>query len=44
MELAVRESGSTTGEADDGILKVDNGRCAVLIGFIVDADVAEDVM
>jgi len=44
MALAVGDSGSTTDEADDGILKVDNGRCVVLTGFVVDAAVAENVM
>lgn len=44
MVLAVGDSGFTNDEADDGILKVDNGRCVVLIGFVVDAAVAENVM
>lgn len=43
MALAVGDSGSTTDEADDGLLKVDNGICVVLIGFLVDAAVAENV-
>jgi hypothetical protein len=44
MALVAGDSGSTTDEADNGILKVDNGRCVVLIGFIVDAAVAENVV
>ena len=44
MALAVGDSGSTNDETDDGILKVDNGRCVVLIGFVADAAVAENVM
>jgi hypothetical protein len=44
MALAVGDSGSTDDEADDGILKVNNGRCVVIIGFVVDAAVAENVM
>lgn len=44
VALAVRDSDSTTDEADDGIVKVDNGRCVVLIGLIVDAAVSENIM
>jgi hypothetical protein len=44
MALSVGDSGSTNDDTDDGILKVDNGRCVVLIGFIVDAAVAENIM
>jgi hypothetical protein len=44
MALAVTDSGFTADETDDGILVVDDGRCMVLIGFIVDAVVAESFM